>query len=375
MSSSSIFLKPRNVIALTASVASSGFYLAYRSHDRRAISESEVVYARGVLAQITPLLSSTSASSTANSHDSLAAQHLYNLTRCGVTIVRDTLSPPQLIEWNTKTKDTFDGAQNIAWQSGRAYYNITKRSVHYSDMAKIGCCCDDVDDANHDTINETTNSSWLGAFWRRRRKSNNSTENTTTLPKVSLQDVVQSYFEQHGIKRYMLTDIQFLNAYPKSTNQIWHRDNTFQGLTAIVALKDVSDNGPTELILGSHKQSFSLWPKCLNVIQNHLPSYFKQDGVNSDDSIPDGSIIGCIDAGDTLLYDARTFHRGRGNNIGSKGEGNDVDRPVLVIRWDAARTPPPGAGLIVTTANEYIGSMMYAVLFALQKISTTSGDR
>ena len=405
MSSSSFFLsRHRNAAALAASVASTGFYVAFRSHDQRALSENEVAHARGTLARITPPLFSASASSTTSTantntataksqHGSVVAQeHFDNINRCGATVVRDTLSPSQLMEWNAKIKEAFDRGQDIVWQSGRAYHNITHRSVHRSEMSCIGSrCSGDADDTNagddkYDTINEKTHSSWLTDFWFRRRSSSNnknSAENTTTtVPKsVYLQDVVQSYFKHHGIKRYGLTDIQFLNAFPKSTNQIWHSDNIFPGLTAIVALKDVRSNGPTEVILGSHQQSFSLWQMCLKAMQSqsHLPLYFKQDGGvvknSDDDSIPEGSLIGCIDAGDTFLYDARLFHRGRGNYGSSEGEGNIGDRPVLVLRWDAAHTPPPGAGIIVTTANEYFGSMIYALLFTLQKRSTTTGNK
>lgn len=377
MSSSSIFLKPRNLIA----VAASGAYIAYRSHDRRALSEHEVAYARGELAQIapsSPSSTSTPASSTAHTRDSLAAQHLDNLSKCGVTVVRDTLSASQLTEWNKKTKEAFDGTQNnIVWQCGRAYCNITKRHPFRTDMTRIGCGCDDVDATyDDDTIKAKRNSSWFDSFWGIRIRNGSSTEKATTTPlPVSLQDIVQSYFKQHGIERYDLTDVQFLNAYPASTNQVWHRDNTSRGLTAIVALQDVLDNGPTELILGSHQPNFSLWPNCWNVMQKYLPASFKQRYLtDDDDSIPDRPLLGCIDAGDTILYDARLFHRGRGNTTTSEGNGI-ADRPVLVLRWDAAHTPPPGAGLIVTTANTYAGSFLTAGLFALQKISPTSNAR
>jgi len=287
------------------------------------------------------------------------------------------------------------------WNSGRAHCCISKRSSDYLDMTRIGSSinnnnnnnCDD-DDDNDDGVNrkKTNYYSWFGPF---RRKNSNSLSTkatpTTTTTSSSLQDVVKSYFTQHGITRYELTDLQYLNAIPNSscTNQIWHRDNKFRGLTAIVALRDVRSNGPTELILGSHRPDFTLWERVWDGL-------FPKEGdrrINSDDDSDDSFfshqplLLGCIDAGDTILYDARILHRGRGNNDNSnnntnntllndgsnldddEGERSSNDRPVLVLRWDAARTPPPGAGLIVTTANIYVGSMMYAALFAMQKIS------
>eukprot|EP01082_Thalassiosira_pseudonana_P015624 g14411.t1 g14411 contig9:1780315-1780638(+) len=52
----------------------------------------------------------------------------------------------------------------------------------------------------------------------------------------------------------------------------------------------------------------------------------------------------------------------------AKGDtsGYDKDRPVLVLRWDATLTPPPGAGIITTTATKYVGSMLYATLFGFE---------
>ena len=49
-------------------------------------------------------------------------------------------------------------------------------------------------------------------------------------------------------------------------------------------------------IVGSHESKFSLW----NVIKQR-------------DTLSDKPLLGCIDAGDTILYDARIFHRGRGS--------------------------------------------------------------
>lgn len=366
--------KARDVLATTFLVGSSYFYVSYRSHDRRALSDDETAHARQALAQITPSPTpSASASFTTHARDALVARHAHNLNKFGATVVKSTLSPRQLVEWKTKSKKEFDGGQNIVWNYGRAHCSISHRSVHYSKMIRVGFNCDnDVGGSNNgDKGDESTNSSWLGGFWSRRRESSDKTTvNAETLPLVSLQHIVQSYFKQHGTERYMITQLQFLNAFPKSNNQIWHRDNKFRGLTAIVALQDIRGNGPTELILGSHHQNFSLLPQCWNIIQNCLPANFKRCDMNGDDSFSELPLLGCIDAGDAILYDARIFHRGRGNTS-LEAVGN-VDRPVLVLRWDASNTPPPGAGLIGTSVNRHVGSMMYAILFALQKIATSS---
>ncbi len=385
--------KAQTMIATSTLVASSYFFAAYRAHDQRAISEEEVICARDDIAYISPLSSASLLSSPVNSHsyDAIGEKHLLNLTKYGATVVNKTLSPPQLDEWNSITKNEFDAhtkgknsPKGIVWQSGRAHYHISQKSMHYNKMTRIGCkdCNDEI------SIEAINSSSWWGGLWRRwrRRKSNNImrghndgiTEKALLLPRLTyLQDIVQSYFQQHGIQRYILTDMQFLNAYPNSTNQIWHRDNTRRGLTAIVALCNIRDNGPTELILGSHQSNFSVWSKWWNGVQICLREIKESDEDNDsflDKQHPPPLLLGCIDAGDTLLYDARIFHRGRGYDkaiyaYDDEGENVILDRTVLVLRWDSANTPPPGAGIIVTSVNACVGSLMYASLSLLHKLT------
>ncbi|KAL7434999.1 hypothetical protein ACHAXH_006829 [Discostella pseudostelligera] len=383
MWSSTTLPEARTVIATSTLVASSYLYVAYRGHDQRALSSSEVADAQdAIVAHIAPSMSTTTSSSsltTPQPHDALASQHLQNLFKYGTTVVKNTLSPKQLVEWNRVTKGVFDGGaqtknnnnNSIVWQSGRAHCHISKNSIHYNKMTCVGCNC-------NERSTEEIPTTWWDELWRRRRVRQRRSNNGEVLPPpIFLQDIVQSYFHQHGIQRYMLTDVQFLNAYPKSTNQIWHRDNTSRGLTAIVALCNIRDNGPTELILGSHQSNFSLWSHWWDTIQNCLVRNGKECDLDKQKPAP-LLLLGCVDAGDALLYDARIFHRGRGhynNSIHSDKINDDrendviIDRPVLVLRWDAANTPPPGAGIIVTSMNAYVGSMMYASLFVLRKIT------
>lgn len=369
--------KACDMLAMTSVVGATCFYVSYYSHDNRALSEEEVSQARRTLARITPpsnVYSSTSCILLAQqTHDAIVSSHANNLSKYGATVIKGTLSPQQFNEWNRKTMTEFDAGRNTVWNSGRAHISIDERSPHYQDMVRIGG--NDIDISTDDTQG-IEKISWMDGLWwpllrRRRGRSNN---HETTEPNVSLQHIVKFYFEQHGIERYMITQLQFLNAYPNSTNQIWHRDNKFMGLTAIVALQDISTNGPTELILGSHQEDYSIWKKCLDCMQSYLPESFKQSDDEEENLSLTMPLLGCIDAGDAIIYDARIFHRGRGYPK-SEEEGKNVDRPVMVLRWDASNTPPPGAGLIVTTANKYLGSIMYALLFAIQKISEFSIDK
>ena len=130
-----------------------------------------------------------------------------------------------------------------------------------------------------------------------------------------------------GQTPFEVTQLQLLLAEPGSTHQIWHRDNSKRGLTAIIALCDVGANGPTELILRSHDAPAG------TLARGQQP------------------VLGTMRAGDALLYDARVLHRGRGYTEGPP-------RPVLVIRWDALGTPPPGTGVFGTLASRALAQAL-----------------
>lgn len=362
----------KSIVVGTSLTSSIFCYVAYRSHDIRVLTTDEVDAAKHVVAQLTP--SSGSSVQTSRAH------HLDNLNKLGLTVVNDILSTAQLKEWNTKTKEAFQNADrkhNIVWNSGRSHCSVSKRSWYYNDFARIGSEVDDNNTANDDDTKQypTRNTRWITKWFKRNDASERhpSSTQTTSLP-VTLQQIVDSYFQKHNISRYELTDVQFLNAHPnKSTNQIWHRDNKFRGLTAIVALKDVRDNGPTELILGSHLADYSLMSSYGILFRSYLPLFMRDSPSVEEATLPTKPLLACIDAGDAVLYDARIFHRGRGNNCVSQDSENR-DRPVLVLRWDAARTPPPGAGLILTTANIYWGKVLYAALYLLEKLQPSDSN-
>lgn len=375
------FVRHAKSIAIGASsTASLCCYMTYQSYDGRVLSNDEVAAARRAIAQITPL------SEIISSKTSPEAIHLSNLKLLGVTVVKTILSPSEVQEWNAKTKAAFDPSNtshNVVWNSGRAHCSIPKRSIYYEDMARVG---DKTDNHTLSTENNTPSASLqhTGTFIQRLFKKNDQHAHhkesieQTTASQTKLQQIVRSYFEKHNISRYELTDVQFLNAYPnKSTNQIWHRDNKFRGLTAIVALKDIRENGPTELILGSQNTDYTLSSRYWTAAKRYFPPFLLTKFDNStselEDHVPNKPLLACIDAGDAVLYDARIFHRGRGNNCSATAE--DMDRPVLVLRWDAARTPPPGAGLIVTTSNKYWGKVLYAGLYILEMLTPTDSGR
>jgi hypothetical protein len=67
------------------------------------------------------------------------------------------------------------------------------------------------------------------------------------------------------------------------------------------------------------------------------------------------TLLGTIKAGDALVYDARTIHRGRGFSLEGGGE-----RPTLVLRWDDPETPAPGQRLVGTMIDRCVGKVVSA---------------
>lgn len=364
------------LLTYAASLSLASSYAFYRFYDRRDLSNDETQYAHNVI--LDQLISSHPAINITTTDDNdHQHHHLSNLNKYGVSVIQDCLSSSQITKWNTKTMEIFannsnatnNNNNNIVWNSGRAHYSVSKRSILFSEMATIGLS---QDNKAASSSAASSSSRRFGIFWWDKQiiDENSQTitmqQNSNKEVVVSLQDIVKLYFEQHDIERYELTDVQLLNAYPNSTNQIWHRDNTCCGLTAIVALKDVRSNGPTELLVGTHRKDFSLW----NVFRSAI---FESSSNNKDSSsnsvLQCGQpLLGCINSGDAILYDARIFHRGRGYKKDDR-ESDDQDRPVLVLRWDSTRTPPPGAGLIKTTFNIYYGCFLYAALSAVHQIA------
>ena len=155
-----------------------------------------------------------------------------------------------------------------------------------------------------------------------------------------LIQMVRKYFRDRGIRNYRLTQLQFLTAVPDSDHQIWHRDNVEPGLTAIIALTDIT-HGATELVLCSHQIPIA-----------ELAWTFLRYSLGWTATPPVSTTMGAyVYAGDAILYDARVLHRGRGYTA----QEYIGDRPVLVIRWDADLTPPPGVGMIRTAWHRYAG--------------------
>jgi hypothetical protein len=288
-------------------------YVAFSRHDERELPKQEVDSARKAITQLS---------------SDAPHEHMGNIQRLGATVIRGSLSSQEVIDWKKTLEQAFlNPKEKTVLVKGRFHCEISKRSEYHSNFSNVGGEVNGKKDAANESI---------------------------------LPQLAEMYFSQFGITRYKLTQLQFLDAKSGSENQIWHRDNMAPGLTVLVALGDVTDNGPTELLLESHRQESS-WSTLKRIFTSKWQR--KRDDEDISSCQP---LLACLNTGDAILYDSRLLHRGRGYTASS----SLVKRPVLVLRWDACNTPPPGAALIVTTANAYFGSLLAATMFALSKITT-----
>ena len=129
----------------------------------------------------------------------------------------------------------------------------------------------------------------------------------------------------------MLTEVQIVDSLSGSSIQIWHADNAYKGVTFVIPLVDLTlENGPTELLSGSH----TLFKNIFNGINVVKP---------------------LLSAGDCLVFDARLLHRGGENS-------SDTSRPILVIRFDSKKTQPPGMTIIGATVRYYLSKGIVFIL-------------
>lgn len=128
----------------------------------------------------------------------------------------------------------------------------------------------------------------------------------------------------------MLTTLQIVDSVPGSAIQIWHADNAEKGLTVIIPLTDLTENnGPTELIIGSHD--------LLHSIQNGKIALVRP----------------IISAGDGIVMDGRVLHRGGANSSNSS-------RPILVLRYDSKKTQPPCMTTVGATLRLFLAKSIVA---------------
>jgi len=139
-----------------------------------------------------------------------------------------------------------------------------------------------------------------------------------------------------------VSQLQLIDSRPGCQGQIFHVDNTCKGLTVMIPLCDMGPkNGPTVLLAQSHQMfpDFSL---------GRLRRFIFEDSSSSGSS---KVIVAECKAGDALIYDSRTIHRGSSNL-------SDQSRPVLIVRVDYLESPPPGIGAAGTLGVNVMGNLL-----------------
>jgi len=127
-----------------------------------------------------------------------------------------------------------------------------------------------------------------------------------------------------------ISEVQLLVAEPCAVDQFWHVDNAARGLTLMVPLTELSEDiGPTMFLPGTHHLFEGSQGK-FERARRFLHSFLSSDGIAK----------GTMQAGDAIVYDSRTVHRGL------KNSRYDRTHVMLVFRYDVER--PPGFGLTAT---------------------------
>lgn len=160
---------------------------------------------------------------------------------------------------------------------------------------------------------------------------------------TSYQEWLPFFFDRREFKR---TQFQFLRSEPGSggKNQMFHQDNSKRGLTFLIPLVDVPlIRGPTQLLLSTHRLTGSALQSAsvLNSAASSISNVASTVSIHAP----------TLEAGDVLVYDSRTLHRGLKNR--------DVEgRPTLILRYDEVGSEPPGHGAFSTTIFRGIGNVL-----------------
>lgn len=95
------------------------------------------------------------------------------------------------------------------------------------------------------------------------------------------------------------------------------------------------DNGPTQLLVGSHHDES----------QGGFFSYLV-------DVLGNGAKVIQAPVGSIAAYDSRIFHRGLGNQT-------QAGRPAIIFCFDRTTSPPPGIGNYGSLRNSYWAGFLH----------------
>ena len=169
------------------------------------------------------------------------------------------------------------------------------------------------------------------------------------------------------------SELQVLNAAPGAEAQFFHQDNRRRGLTVMVPLVTATpDMGPTQVLTCTHALTGATealppaaWLPALCAAVAGVAAAQPRD----------------FDLGTALFLDARCLHRGLANSSAearcdthtrrhARGPQLRVDtrRPVLVFRYDARESPPPGHSVVSTAAFRLLGRALHAAWHAKRAV-------
>eukprot|EP00979_Chaetoceros_neogracilis_P004652 scaffold798_cov268-Chaetoceros_neogracile.AAC.28 len=332
---------PQIIFRISPLLALVGTNYAYSSHDKRDLVAEEIYQIHGSLERLDGLHSGSRKleadvrgnvpnSTSRHTGTPILRQHLTNLESSGVTLIRSVLTPIEADQWDKTIAHKIDQVDGTCIMPaggaiGRVHCKLVKRRHRLQKNKE--------EDGLYENLAQVPNKDSC----------------TKAYPGVAirLNDIARGYFASHGIKesQYDLAQLQLLDAAPQSSNQLWHRDNVRPGLTVIIALRDVGANGPTEMILQSHRRS---------------PVGMLSGMLDDNPGLP-RILLASINCGDAICYDSRILHRGRGYGNTSGDNQEFEHRPVLVIRWDANHSPAPGTGMIGTQLAKWAGTSLALV--------------
>lgn len=158
-----------------------------------------------------------------------------------------------------------------------------------------------------------------------------------------------------GKEHIYLSTVQLVESSPGSAAQVWHADSAHQSLTVVVALSSQTVQcGPTQLIADSHRlfspfQSFRSLP-----VLDLLTYKWGAIRNSTKPALPPLSLQSpCLKAGAMLIFESRLLHRGLPNN-------STAMRPILVLRFDRERWPPPGMTTFGAMVRHVVGLTLQA---------------
>eukprot|EP00933_Yihiella_yeosuensis_P048035 TRINITY_DN4403_c4_g1_i1.p1 TRINITY_DN4403_c4_g1~~TRINITY_DN4403_c4_g1_i1.p1 ORF type:complete len:488 (+),score=88.35 TRINITY_DN4403_c4_g1_i1:88-1551(+) len=138
-----------------------------------------------------------------------------------------------------------------------------------------------------------------------------------------------------------LSEAQLIVSDPCAEVQRWHVDSVGgPGLTAFIPLTSVTlQRGPQQILPGTHAlndSQLSIRERLRQCLGSLCATHGAVTTVSQGKSSDAASAQLVWNAGDALVLDSRTLHRGLGND----SLGAPV--PLLVVRYDLSSKPPPG---------------------------------